>query len=287
MEISIITPVYNAEKYLEHAVNSALQFSCVKEVILVEDASPDNVLEICKKLELKHSRVKLFTHPNNENKGAGASRNLAIRKAKSNFIAFLDADDWYLPNRFDAELELLKDTNIDGVYGATAFYYENEKRLDNEKITSFDNRIESNMLLYEILRPTGGRFTTDAITVKKSLLETTGLMNTSLRLHQDSELWLRLAYHGKLATGIIDKAVAVRRVHPENRITNSNRNSQNLYNKTVFNYFKRKRLKKIELALILKNYIISDTNSNYNIIRVLVGVKILIKNPKVFFKLLF
>ncbi|MBH2023635.1 MAG: glycosyltransferase, partial [Flavobacteriales bacterium] len=78
MKISVIIPVYNAEKYVSQAVESALQLDEVFEIILVEDKSPDNALEVCKELAEKHERVKLFQHPDQGNHGAGASRNLGL-----------------------------------------------------------------------------------------------------------------------------------------------------------------------------------------------------------------
>ena len=130
MKISVIIPVYNAEKYVEQAVNSALQFQEVFEIILIEDHSPDNALEICENLAKQHHRVKLFQHPDRQNHGAGASRNLGIEKASGDFISFLDADDYYLPNRFDSERELFKNPNVDGVYGAIGVHYYTKKAKD-------------------------------------------------------------------------------------------------------------------------------------------------------------
>ncbi|PIY03241.1 MAG: glycosyltransferase family 2 protein, partial [Bacteroidetes bacterium CG_4_10_14_3_um_filter_31_20] len=69
------------------------------EVILIEDGSPDNGLDVCTSLAKKYSKVRLYRHENGENKGASASRNLGIRKANYPYVAFLDADDFYLPNR--------------------------------------------------------------------------------------------------------------------------------------------------------------------------------------------
>ena len=60
MELSVIIPVYNAGCFIEKAVNSALQFDIVKEILLIEDGSDDNSLKICVSLEKEHSRVKLF-----------------------------------------------------------------------------------------------------------------------------------------------------------------------------------------------------------------------------------
>ena len=123
MKISVIIPVYNAEKFVTNAVESALQFDEVFEVILVEDQSPDKALDVCKTLAKKHDRVKLFQHPDKGNHGAGESRNVGMRNATGDFIAFLDADDFFLPNRFDAERELFKNPDVDGVYGAIGVHY--------------------------------------------------------------------------------------------------------------------------------------------------------------------
>lgn len=287
-KVSVITPVYNAEKFLENAVNSALFHDCVNEVILIEDNSPDDALAICMALEEKHDRVKLYRHPNGENKGAGASRNLGIEKATCDYIAFLDADDWYEPNRFEAEKELLKNKpSIDGVYGATGFYYENKKEKDPTRLTSFSKYIEPPKLLDELIKPGGGRFTTDAITVKKSLLLKLGGFDTSLRLHQDSHLWLRLAYHGNLVTGIIDNPIAYRRVHDDNRITKANRKTAILYHRKVYDEFRTKNdIDKKTMRMIFKNVIINQTESNNNIIRGLIGIKEVISNPSLIRKII-
>lgn len=281
-EVSIITPVYNAEKFLKIAVASALQFSCVKEVILVEDASPDNALAVCIELVAQDPRVKLFQHPNGENRGAGASRNLGLQQATAPFVAFLDADDWYEPNRFDIEQRVLVNEEYDGVYGATGFYYQNlGKRDENNKMTTFIKEVAPQSLLYEILKPGGGRFTTDAITFRKSLLEKTGLFNTNLRLHQDSDMWNRVAFHGKLRTGIIDMPVAFRRVHDNNRISGSNKKSATLYQKSVLDYFEsQSNVDKRILSLVLKNLIIASTASNNNIHRLITAIKLILAKPK-------
>src|SRR5690606_9347404 len=116
-----------------------------------------------------------------------ASRNLGIAKSTCEFIAFLDADDWYLPNRFQAEKELFKNDEIDGVYGATGFFEEG-KVIRNNKLTTFHERIPPEKLLYQLVN-LNGRFTTNAITVRKTLFKKAGYFNPSLKLHQDTHLW--------------------------------------------------------------------------------------------------
>lgn len=229
MIISVITPVYNAEKYITQAVESALQFEDVFEVILVEDKSPDNALEVCEELVKKYpNRVKLFQHPDKGNHGAGASRNLAISKATGDFIAFLDADDIYLPNRFDAERELFKNPEVEGVYGAIGVHYYSEKAKEqyypifgNRLTTVYKKHAPEDVFPGQLgMRGSFGLFSIDGLTVRKSAIEKLHpVMKTSLRLHQDTEFLFRLSFYAKLYPGILDQAVALRGVHENNRIT--------------------------------------------------------------------
>lgn len=228
MKISVIIPVYNAEKYVSQAVDSALQFEEVYEVVLVEDKSPDNALQVCKELAEKHDRVKLFQHPDQGNHGAGASRNLGLEKAEGDFIAFLDADDYYLPNRFDAEKELFVNKDVEGVYGAIGVHYYSEKAKE-QYYKVFEDRLTT---VYKKYPPkdvfpgqlnmigTFGLFSIDALTIRKSSLKNMEyFFKTHLKLHQDTEFLFRLSYYLNLYPGILDKAVAVRGVHENNRIT--------------------------------------------------------------------
>ena len=128
--VSIVIPVYNAESYLRKAVESAVNLVEVGEIILIEDQSPDNALALAVSLEQEFDKVKLFQHPDKKNHGAGASRNLGIQKASCEYIAFLDADDYYLPNRFVKDKLVFKTNyNCDGVYSAvgTHFYSQEAK----------------------------------------------------------------------------------------------------------------------------------------------------------------
>ncbi len=228
MKISVIIPVYNAEKYVAKAVESALEFDEVFEVIMIEDKSPDNALEACKVLVKKYPRVKLYQHPDKKNHGAGASRNLGIEKATGDFIAFLDADDYYLPNRFHAEKELFKNSEVEGVYGAIGVEYYSEKAKEqfyhiyqNKLDTVYKKADPKDVFPGQMhLRGSFGLIHLNTLTVRKSALQKMDrLFDTSLRLHQDTDFTIRLAYYLQLFTGINDKAIAMRGVHESNRIT--------------------------------------------------------------------
>ncbi|ROI02186.1 glycosyltransferase family 2 protein [Chryseobacterium sp. G0240] len=231
LEISVIIPVYNAAEFLEKSVRSAIRFDEVKEVILIEDKSTDHSLEICRRLASEFSKVKLFRHPDEENHGAGAARNLGIEKAQSPFIAFLDADDYYLPNRFDAEKELFKDPAIDGVFNAIGTEYLTEKgkeefqsKFKEISLSTVNYPAEGEEVFKGLLSLTpktfGTSFHLNSLTIKKDSLQPHHLrFNETLRVHQDSDFIFKLAYHCHLKTGSIDQPVAMRGVHDNNRIT--------------------------------------------------------------------
>lgn len=273
LKISVIIPVYNAAQFLRKSVDSALQFDEVKEILLVEDCSSDHSLEICRDLASGNPRIKLFRHPDKGNHGAGATRNLGIKEATQDFITFLDADDYYLPNRFEAEKKLFNDPEVDGVFGAIGVEYITEKgrqeyqvKFKNSPLTTVSYAAEGEEVFKGLMGLTvqtfGTFFHLNALTVRKSALEKTGLVfNVGLRVHQDSDFNLKLAYHCHLKSGIIDKAVAMRGIHDDNRITKikpySARFYQNslLYNQSLYDWSKENRLPKPYADKIKLNYL--------------------------------
>ena len=228
MKISVIIPVYNAEKYFTQAVNSALRFDEVCEVILVEDQSPDNALEVCKNLAAENSRVKLFQHPDKKNHGAGASRNLGVEKATGDFIAFLDADDYYLPNRFAAEKELFQNPEVGGVYGAIGVHYYTDEakkqyyHIYRDKLDTIYGKPDPKDVCPGQMNMRGsfGLIHLNALTIRReSLKKMPAMFKENLRLHQDTEFTIRLSYYLHLYAGCTDRAIAMRGIHESNRIT--------------------------------------------------------------------
>lgn len=228
-EVSVITPVYNAAGRVRRAVESALALAEVREVILIEDGSLDNALEVCTKMSEEYDRVVLLRHPDRTNHGAGASRNLGIAAALSPFVAFLDADDWYLPNRFDADAQiLLADPEVDGVYNALGTFYESDLLRDQwlsqgrPELLTVSAPVPSDDLIKVLFwcHPTvHGEFSTITVTVRRAFLDRIGGFHPGLRLQQDTHLWKRMAAAGRLVAGNIDTPVACRTVHSANRMT--------------------------------------------------------------------
>ena len=222
--ISVIIPVYNAEFFLRKAVESALALQEVGEVILVEDSSPDNALMVCKQLLSEYKMVKLLQHPGGLNRGAGSSRNLGITNALFTYIAFLDADDYYLPNRFKKDKEVfMSDKSIEGVYNAVgpfAIDDEGQNRMNSNgaQTIAMHNSYSADEL-FEKMEPIGasGFFHLDGLTLKKSAIEKSGLMNMQLALSQDTHFCIKLAAVCKLMPGELKCNTALYGVHQNNR----------------------------------------------------------------------
>lgn len=261
MNISVVIPVYNAERFLEKAVQSALQFPEVKEVLLIEDQSPDKSLEICRNLVEKDARVKLFQHPDKGNHGASATRNMGLEKASQDFIAFLDADDYYLPNRFDSEKMIFADEKIEGVFNAIGTDFLSEKgrkefqeKFKNNGLTTVKKHAEGRDVFYGLLgldKSFGTFFHLNGLTLRTKSVRKIGLkFKEDLRIHQDQDFITKLAYHCNLKSGNITEAVGMRGVHDDNRITKIKLYSQK-YNQrqallwnSIFEWTKGKEIKK-------------------------------------------
>ncbi|MHC4592610.1 MAG: glycosyltransferase [Planctomycetota bacterium] len=219
--ISVIVPVYNGEQYVEEAVHSVLEQPQDVEVVLVEDGSTDGSLRVCERLAARSDRVRLCRHRGGENRGVGASRNLGIRKATGKYVAFLDADDYYLPERFNRDMEILEsDPSVEGVYSAVGTQFDDgyvPMPTGDREITTFDGPIDPKELFAELLLGSRGSIHTAGVTVRRSVFEKTGLFDGSLVLAQDSAMWLKMAATCKLVTGSIKQPVAVWRRHGANR----------------------------------------------------------------------
>ncbi|MBB6327748.1 glycosyltransferase involved in cell wall biosynthesis [Algoriphagus iocasae] len=108
MLVSIITPVHNAYSHIEETIQSILNQTFQDwELILIDDYSTDSGIHILNKYEGLDLRIHLIENP--KNLGAAISRNKGIEKAKGRFIAFLDSDDLWAPNKLEIQLKFMLD----------------------------------------------------------------------------------------------------------------------------------------------------------------------------------
>lgn len=109
--VSIITPTYNAEKFIGETLKSVQNQTYQNwEMILVDDASKDETVKIISDFAEKDSRIKLFKLE--KNSGNGFARNIALEKAVGKYIAYLDADDLWFLNKLEKQIEFLKENNL-------------------------------------------------------------------------------------------------------------------------------------------------------------------------------
>jgi glycosyltransferase involved in cell wall biosynthesis len=125
--VSIITPVYNASKFVGITIESVLKQSYQNwEMILVNDGSKDNSAEVIQKYVDKDSRIILVSQ---DNAGSAAARNNGIRRANGRYLCLLDADDTWEPNFIEEQLKLLKEKNTQLVYSSHTRIDENGEQI--------------------------------------------------------------------------------------------------------------------------------------------------------------
>ena len=104
--VSIIIPTYNTEKYIGNCIESVIKQTYHNlEVIIVNDGSEDNTLEIITKARLRDNRIVVI---NQENNGPSAARNAGLKICRGDYVFFLDSDDWLIPNCIEKLISIEK-----------------------------------------------------------------------------------------------------------------------------------------------------------------------------------
>lgn len=146
--LSIIVPVYNAEKYIEECILSILSQTYKNfELLLIDDGSTDQSLNICNKYKYFDKRVKLYQKING---GVSSARNLGLEKSKGDLISFCDADDIIEKNTYETLLKYFEKFNVDRIVGGYNYLYANGHYL-NCKCRCKDGIYYKKELLSEII----------------------------------------------------------------------------------------------------------------------------------------
>jgi glycosyltransferase involved in cell wall biosynthesis len=125
--VSVIIPFLDAERYIQEAIESVYAQTHRRwELLLIDDGSTDASTSIAKShAERRPDRVRYLAHEHHQNRGTSISRNVGIDQATGEFIAFLDADDVFLPQRLERGVTLLQQhTNATMAYGQTEYWYD-------------------------------------------------------------------------------------------------------------------------------------------------------------------
>lgn len=138
IKISVIVPVYNVEKYLDKCLTSLVNQTLNEiEIIIVNDGSTDNSINIIKKYEKKYKNIKAF---NKKNGGLSDARNFGLKKATGQYIAFLDSDDYITFDMYEKMYNKAKSGNFDIVVCDLNYIFDNKtkKAFSNIKIDTYD-----------------------------------------------------------------------------------------------------------------------------------------------------
>ena len=222
MKISVIIPVFNAAKYLRQSLTSALAQKTVHEVIAVDDGSGDDSRKILQEFSLQTSRLKWLTHEGGQNLGRSATRNLGIKNACSEWIAFLDADDFYRSGRFDhIDDQITRDTG--GIYDTIDTCYEKknlQRKFPFGRTGLRNAKVAPEDLMEYLIVHDDESVHLNGLIVRKDVLLAIGGFDSALETGEDTDLIWRLALHTSLVPGDLTGRVACRRIHGANIILN-------------------------------------------------------------------
>lgn len=238
-KISIIVPVYNAEKYLPQCIDSILNQELKEiEVILVNDGSIDKSGDICDKYSQKDNRVRVI---HTENQGVSSARNKGLKIAVGEYITFVDADDWVDSDIYIDALKLIDKTGSD-ICISSHFIFDGEKKhykvLPWNTGTVFEREDIINKLIPSLLCPIGinGEKQTMVFgavwkcVIKKELLVNNNIyFDTRLKYTEDLVFLLNTIIKAKRVT-FNNKAVYYYRVDKKNPTGTTQRYVKNAYN---------------------------------------------------------
>ena len=203
--VSVIMPSYNASRFIAESINSVLLQTYVHwELLIVDDCSKDNSVEVIQKFADIDSRVKLF--PLKENVGAAAARNIAIEHAQRRYIAFLDSDDVWNENKLRIQLSFMEQNSYAFTFSD---YYVMEE--DGRK-TGNIVRVPASLTYHQYLRNT----IIGCLTVIIDKKQIGDFKMPLIKSSHDMALWLLIMKRGFMAYGLKEVLAGYRLVSTSN-----------------------------------------------------------------------
>lgn len=208
--VSIVIPVYNAEKYIEEAIQCILNQTYQEwEIIFVDDGSSDESLSIIEEYLKKEKRMHLYQ--NSENRGPAYTRNRGIKKAQGRYLAYLDADDLWDADKLEKQVRFMQKKGC--AFSFTGYEFAGEDGKRNGKIVRIPNKVDYKYALKHTIIST--------ITVmfdRQQIPDNVLSMPLNAR-GEDSATWWKILRHGYTAYGI-NKPMSVYRRHGGSRSSN-------------------------------------------------------------------
>ncbi len=248
IKVTVVLNFYNEEKYLSQAIESILNQTYKDfELILVDDASTDNSNNIARSFHDPRIRVVR----NSCNRGAAYSRNVGMREACGEYIAFSDGDDYSLPDRIEVETNFLDNhQEVLAVSCWSNYIDENDNEIEHRKSVVMNNQEVAASLLF------GNPFSNPGSMIRRTVFEKYGIyQKEDLRVSQDYYFWIQIIGVGELS--IIPQELLNYRVHNSKASSFANKNKEQydtLMIGLLNDAWKSKgfNLKQIELELVYK-----------------------------------
>ena len=224
--ISIVIPIYNAEKYLEECLNSIKNQTYKNiEVIMVNDGSKDDSETICKRFSEDDARFRYFTKVNG---GVSSARNLGLDNVKGDYITFIDADDWIAEKHLELLINSIKKTNSDiGVSSYKEFnnkdtYYIRVYTKQEKNLLNFEKMNRDEFLtLFPKLMSTNVCFNNAVSKLFRKDLVKNLRFDTSIKYGEDLDFYFRL-YMNVDSISYVNELTYVYRIHGDSTTSNFN-----------------------------------------------------------------
>lgn len=209
MECSVLIPTYNREKTIHRAVQSVLQQTFQDfEIVIVDDGSQDATAEIIN--EMNDSRIKFVCHP--KNLGTAEARNTGVRSSSGKYIAFLDSDDEWLPEKLSHQMEQIHKYREGIIANVSGYFLYDEFNIKRKQIPSQHNTSYKQLLMGCGL----GEGTT--LIVSREAFEHVGYFDSTLPRYGDWDWLLRFTKYYQLSVTPEPLAIVYRASTPSAKI---------------------------------------------------------------------
>lgn len=189
--VSVIIPAYNSERYLAEAVESVLRQTMPNfEIMVLDDCSTDGTRSVAEQLAEKDKRIHVFSNP--QNLGVARTRNRGLTNARGEYIALLDSDDLWEPDKLEKQLALMRETGCDLCYSSYDYFDKNGRQVYHPYLPP--ETIHYKGLLKE------NAIGLSSVVLRKSAMG--GSQFDEKFFHEDYVLWLKLLRTGAVARGI-------------------------------------------------------------------------------------
>lgn len=208
--VSIIMPAYQAERYIEEAIQSVLSQTCSDwELIIIDDCSGDGTAQIIKNYIKKNPKIHYYR--NEVNLGAAETRNFGVSVAAGEWIAYLDSDDCWHPEKLERQLETAEKTKAELLFTGSSFINEESQPLDSyfpaPETVGYQELLKQNVI------------SCSSVLLRRELAEAYPMKCASL-LHEDFAVWLQILRDKGICAFGVNEPLLIYRIHTNSKSGN-------------------------------------------------------------------